>query len=758
MKPRKTDKTQRIFKGFGAPKEIIPVTRELRTRLAAELSAVEPLVVKCTRNYQGIPAAIKLNLHPKGIAKSNRPTTLLSRVDMLPIGSGKIGEMILPATKQSLDALQRIIKTTESKSMRAEISAIDTFREYSQDDVLRINPDWNAKRKAQSVHDLAAAIDNGKPIIIERFTSDDETTDAIIIQQLSALLRQINPNYAETILHATSGATQVVRLPNIEAALNLTSFPGLRSLFVAEDVAPIEINPQAFAAIGKAPPGTLPVPSDNLPIVGVIDSGVKKTDPLLTPWIVARETYVIPPETDHLHGTFVSGLIAGACRLNNNDPRFPLSTARIVDVAAIAAGAGKTDIDELLAAIAESVEKHPEAKVWNCSFGTTAPGHPDFFGPIAQELDAIADAHGVLFVIAAGNTGPDVELRQWPEPQELAGLDRISQPAESVRGLTVASIAHADALVKAGHPSPFSRRGPGPAKTPKPDLTHRGGNCEANGQFRGVGVRSLLPGGVIGESIGTSFSTPLVSAVAANAWHVLERKGIVPRPEMVKALLIHAAVLRSPARKANDRNYYGFGVPESVTDLLFCDPASFTLMFDAEVSDGINWEKTPYPIPDCLHPNGTHFRGEVIMTVVYAPPVDGKHGSEYVRANITASFGSYDPDDDGVLHQHALAPMDAPKKTDLYEEALIENSFKWSPVKVYRGRYPSGKQGENFRLYLELLRRSGELPSPEPLRAVVLVTLRGLEPQLPVYQDGIKALKARQWQTESVSTKTQIRV
>jgi hypothetical protein len=145
------------------------------------------------------------------------------------------------------------------------------------------------------------------------------------------------------------------------------------------------------------------------------------------------------------------------------------------------------------------------------------------------------------------------------------------------------------------------------------------------------------------------------------------------------------------------------------------------------------------------------------MTVVYSPPLDSQHGAEYIRANVDATFGSYDPGQDGKLKHTGLIPMDAPDKNSLYEEALIEHSFKWSPVKVYRGKFQR-KGGKNFRLKLELLRRSGEPPSADPQRVNVLITFRAIDPGQPVYQDGIKAIKALQWATQSISSAVHIQV
>ncbi|MGM2783137.1 S8 family serine peptidase, partial [Bacillus cereus group sp. Bce022] len=84
------------------------------------------------------------------------------------------------------------------------------------------------------------------------------------------------------------------------------------------------------------------------------------------------------------------------------------------------------------------------------------------FSEMSMALDDLSDRYGVLFVVAAGNY-LDQPRRTWPNPAQLA--DRVSCPGESVRALTVGWISHVDAagaLSAAGHPTPYSRCGPGP--------------------------------------------------------------------------------------------------------------------------------------------------------------------------------------------------------------------------------------------------------------------------------------------------------
>jgi serine protease AprX len=737
----------------GGPKELVPVTPELRLELSGILKKATNSLKPILREWKDMPAVVTLKLRPKALAKSHRPMTLLERAGMLPIGARQLGELLLPAKEVHLQTLDRIIRESTAKKIKANISTIDGLEAYTSDDVLGGQAD-----NRQFRGHLAAWVQSGKPFLLEEFDFNDTQTSRTMQRHLDQLFSQFDITRLYPGLNDAQRRMLFVRCDRVEDILKLASFPGIRTLAMAPEFGMIDIVSQNMPDLGEASAANLPPPPPDadLPTVGVIDSGVAGDDILLRPWLDGMNTYVLPPETDYFHGTFVSAMIAGARSLNRDSDEFPNCSARVHSVAAM--GTGLTGLGELLLRIQEAVAARPDIKVWNCSLGSPAPGDEHSFGYFAQQLDELADKHQILFVISAGNY-QTVPLRPWPAPDGFAaGQDRISQPAESTRALTVGSIAHLANLVAPGEPSPFSRRGPGPAKIPKPEVVHRGGNTCDVGTCVDTGIRSIIPGGRLSEAVGTSFSTPIVSTIAANTWHGLRDRNVT-RPETVKALVIHAAALNSPLRAPGDQHYYGFGVPDSPLDTLYSSPDTFTLVFEAELFDGIVWAKTPFPIPACMRPSPGFFRGEVIMTLAYSPPVDGRQGAEYVRANVNASFGTYDPDDDGELHHHGIVPLESPPAhDDLYEEAMIDHGFKWSPVKVYRKRFPRGVAAQTMRLKLELLRRAGDDIPDEPQRATVVLSLRGLEPDLPVYNDGLTALRQTNWVAASIAQQARIRI
>ena len=75
---------------------------------------------------------------------------------------------------------------------------------------------------------------------------------------------------------------------------------------------------------------------------------------------------------------------------------------------------------------------------------------------------------------------------------------------------------HSDIKIWNLSPSPFTRIGPGPGSIVKPDLVFYGGNAGMNnGKLTTTEVPSFTPDGKPAYNVGTGFSTPWVSRMAA---------------------------------------------------------------------------------------------------------------------------------------------------------------------------------------------------------------------------------------------------
>lgn len=154
---------------------------------------------------------------------------------------------------------------------------------------------------------------------------------------------------------------------------------------------------------------------------------------------------------------------------------------------------------------------HEKVKIWNLSISITREVIDTKFSDFAIALDSIQDEYNVLICKSAGNC----ENFTVSRPK-----GRIHEGADSVRSLVVRSVAHKKGkydYAEVNDPSPFSRVGPGPEYIIKPEVSHYGGNAGIDPKGRVVtsGVKSFSKEGELAQGVGTSFSTPRITALAA---------------------------------------------------------------------------------------------------------------------------------------------------------------------------------------------------------------------------------------------------
>lgn len=212
--------------------------------------------------------------------------------------------------------------------------------------------------------------------------------------------------------------------------------------------------------------------------VGVVDSGIDATRPLLAARIAAGGFNFINQNTDTRdlpdgidsnndgrldemagHGTFVAGLIARIA------PDARLLPVRVLD------SDGLTNVFLVAQGIYHAIDQG--AQVVNVSLGATVPTAP-MAGVVSD-----AEAEGVILVASGENESTSSPAR------EPAGLRALG-------ALGVAATTPGDIL------APFSNFGPW-----------------ISFSAPGVSVISTLPGGGYGEASGTSFAAPLVAGTSA---------------------------------------------------------------------------------------------------------------------------------------------------------------------------------------------------------------------------------------------------
>jgi hypothetical protein len=725
----------------GSKKKVFgDVTPQVRNRMAGAVSGVGVHFQSAFQSYPKAAAVARVVLKGEALAKSHRPNQLFETTDCPIVGVGGFGELLVSVRAASLPRLQATIQTGSTNELVANISTIRTIEPFAlQEAPLAKLSDALAK-------------DSDMPVKLRMFRHGLPLVDTALKRALEAQLAAL---HIEVEQLAYGASLAVFRLSGVRPAHvpHLARFVGTQSLGAFPEYHVVKPTSQP---VGKLTPASFPPPEKGVeyPVVGLIDTGIAPSNPLLAPWISGREEYVPAEARDYEHGTFIGGLLVHACALNHNDARFPECACRILDVVALP-GNGRISEEELLAILREVVPKHPEVRVWNLSLGGSEPCSDHCFSDLAIALDDLQREHGVTFVLAAGNYNVP-PFRGWPASGVTGDADRICGPADSTRALTVGSVAHRDsatARVMAPAPSPFARRGPGPVFLPKPEVVHYGGNCDALGRHAQIGVLSVDGAGNLAESIGTSFASPIVAALLAHV-QALPREPL--SSAMAKALVIHSAALAEANVSAEDLPYRGFGVPQSVDAVLGCDRWRATLLFEIELRAGLDLQRTPLPIPACLCDAEGKLRGEMIATLVYEPPLDGTFGAEYCRSNVNVSIGTFGGGGEagsGQARQVHPFPQHAPASAE--EKALVEHGFKWSPVKVYRRRMPRGVAAATWRLVVDATDRSGS--ANEAIRAALVITIADPARSTDVYNDVVVAMNRLGWAASDVTLRARVR-
>lgn len=715
----------------GGPKKIFgSVDAEFRERLVAQVMQVRENFKASFLEFPDVPAVARVTVREDAIAKSHRPTSILTTQTCPIIGAEGLGQLLVSATPDGLENLARRIEKDRTKVGIANMSTLQSIAPY----VPFIEPTEDRVAK------------------VKLFRHHSSRFDHAIDESFRAVLKKLRVSKVKEIRYCQG--LKIYRLEGLEFGLlnSLSLYVGTQSVGPFPLYQPVR---STAIPIRAAVPQDFPPPEKQVdyPIIGIVDSGTSEADAYLTPWRYAREVYVPAADQDNRHGSFVAGLIVHARQLNHADPGFPSCSSRFVDVVALSKTG--TSEDKLLAALEDVIPKYPEVKVWNLSLGTNVRVNNRSFSDLAAALDRLQREHGIIFVIAAGNysTKP---FRGWP-PDDLGEADRICAPADSLRSVVVGSIAHRDhaaARVKASCPSPFSRRGPGPLYVPKPELSHFGGNCDAAGACSQIGVLSIDGKGNLAEDLGTSFATPLVTTLLANVSHRLADS---PSTLLSRALLVHSAALQNRRIDPSLLKYTGFGTPPEVEVVLACDPWQCTLTFDLEIAPSVAYQKAVFPMPQCLYVNHSTVRANILMTVVHDPDMDASFGSEYCRSNVEVSLGTYDVGSDGKHHQKKQVPEDPNLKGKAYERDLVEYGFKWSPVKVYRREMVRGVRCQNWRLDLSVHHRSGHTPR-SPSRVALVITVADPLKQAPVYSEMVATMNSLGWTAADLQVKPRLRV
>lgn len=282
--------------------------------------------------------------------------------------------------------------------------------------------------------------------------------------------------------------------------------------------------------------------------IAVVDTGIEKTHPMLEGQVIAEKNFTSEPDANdyHGHGTWTASCNAGKYWISPVGPLEGMAPGAKLINAKIFDASGRTTIDVAMAALEWACEQG--AHILSNSWGNNR------YDPIRDLITTLKEKYGVIFVFAAGNSGPDSGTIGYPGgyPEVVCvGSVAVKNPAAD----TVAD---------------FSSRGPNWQGDVKPDIMAPGGN--GGGGYDECIYAAYIDGGVKCWR-GTSMATPHIAGGLA----LVLQAGVTP-DIAVEHLYTSARDIYAPG-KDNDS---GFGVADFAAALELPPPVYYVLTVNSE--------------------------------------------------------------------------------------------------------------------------------------------------------------------------------
>ncbi|MFE5914976.1 S8 family serine peptidase [Streptomyces wedmorensis] len=224
--------------------------------------------------------------------------------------------------------------------------------------------------------------------------------------------------------------------------------------------------------------------------VAVLDTGADQTHPDLAGRISEAKDFSGSGSTSDKqgHGTHVAATVAGS---GAGAPGLRTGVAPDADliVGKVLGDDGSGSDSQVIAGMEWAVAQG--AKVVNMSLGSGPTNGQD---PVTQALESLATSSGTLFVVSAGNNGPNIST--------------VSAPSIAPHALSVAAVDFT------GSTASFSSRGPSFNGTVKPEIAAPGVNVVA-ARATGTNIGTVQSDPAYTALSGTSMAAPHIAGAAA---------------------------------------------------------------------------------------------------------------------------------------------------------------------------------------------------------------------------------------------------
>jgi hypothetical protein len=389
------------------------------------------------------------------------------------------------------------------------------------------------------------------------------------------------------------------------------------------------VRPNAFNMPEKSYGFDISNSSEDLPIIGIIDTGISSDTPLKALLI----------NDNHFNLTAVATFAALGKKLYPNHNGNFNADARLLSIKIMSSDRGYVVESKVIQLIRDAHTKYG-VQIFTLTIGYTNPKLSDeLISEYAYALDVLSYELNILIFIAAGNVQP-VDLAplngrggytvvSYPLHFEDE-FTNLCAPSESMNNLTIGASASnlesndMDRISPAGQvPAIYSRtfnynwqhdsfRNKG-GKTNwfkankrlfKPDVCNSGGDFDYifDPTLTGIKVLSTEKGEFFRRETGTSYATPLTANLAAKIIKTYPQ--LRGNMQTVKALIINSAydnekgTALSSLKKLSSQSVFGHGIPND-EQCLFSSENRITMILDDKIKPE-HIKSYPLIIPDYL--------------------------------------------------------------------------------------------------------------------------------------------------------------
>ena len=198
-------------------------------------------------------------------------------------------------------------------------------------------------------------------------------------------------------------------------------------------------------------------------------------------------------------------------------------------------------------------------------------------------------------------------------------------------------------------------------------------------------------------------------------------------------------------------SYYGWGVPQDVSDILSVKDYESTFVLQGKAQKSFEVQKLPFPIPQSLRTKDGKVRAEFFITLVYHPELDPRKAFEYCQVDLSVGLGE-------IYDNNFTSKIPLKKSKHENESAMVRSGDKWSPIKVYQKSFPRGVDVTNWKLRVTLLDRDGYEPEINAIPFSLVITIRDIDKEKPIYNEMATLMDQYNWEVDDLAITHKLKI